>query len=216
MYFSNCFIASVEPESCGRHHSQSSAENVKAFQYGNQAEYEARITGNTPDNPMVPHNYKEDGEKRVRPRYAATELGIRDKLFIGIESTVDSVETNGFAVNKTIGHLLQKLVFFIKGRDSKLPEGLPAVMFTNEHRYQASYKILEFMNQHYAESYDWYYFATDTTYIRAERLMEFVNHMSVIYEVYRGSPVGSVCSLEGGVLLSNVGRILTAYSFEQI
>ena len=177
-------------------------DDVTSFTYGKHPAYQAVQRGIVADNPMIGDvPAKQAGPTRTR--YAATELGIREKLFIGILSTVDSIETSGIAMNKTMGHFVEKLVFFMSG-GSQVPAGLNVKLFTNEQRQQLPFHILKYIEEHYARTYDWYFFATDSTYVRAERLNEMVNRMSIIYEVYMGSPRGNVCPLEGGILLSQV------------
>lgn len=49
----------------------------------------------------------------IRPRYYSTELGIREKLFVGIFTSEDKVNTQAVHINKTIGHIVDKIKFFI-------------------------------------------------------------------------------------------------------
>lgn len=59
---------------------------------------------------------KPRGEKKfklIRPRYYSTELGIKEKLFIGIFSSEEKINTQAIHINKTIGHLVEKIKLFI-------------------------------------------------------------------------------------------------------
>ena len=51
-------------------------------------------------------------KKVVRSRYISTELGIRERLVSAIITERETVNTMAVAVNKTLAHHLQKLLFF--------------------------------------------------------------------------------------------------------
>lgn len=153
----------------------------------------------------------------VRPRFLSTELGIKEKLFISVFTDVQSIETRGVAVNKTMNHLVQKLTFFMNGRYSGHLPGLPIVSFTNNRSHMVPFHTIRYIADHYINSFDWFYFFPDSTYIRGERLMDFVQHVSVAQNLMIGKPSNGwenddtlPCDLDAGVLLSqNVVLLIT-------
>lgn len=146
----------------------------------------------------------------VRPRYLSTELGIKEKLFISVLTDARSIETRGVAVNKTMNHLVQKLTFFMNGHASALPQGLPIVSFSNNRSHMVPFHAIKYIADHYLNAYDWFYFFTDSTYVRGDSLTEFVQHISIAQNLMIGKPTEtendrvSTCDLEAGILLSQV------------
>jgi len=69
-----------------------------------------------------------------------------------------------------------------------------------------------YVAREYGTTYDWYYFAPDSTYVRADRLVEFLDHVGVVKHLMVGRPVVldsdntrvSSCDFNAGVLLSQV------------
>ena len=182
-----------------------SNELLKSFDYGNSEDFEPRIKGVVIDKNTQVDSKKADFKKPVRPRYAATELGMKEKLFVGIVSSLETIDTLGVAVNRTIAAHVPKLVFFMNNRGNELPSGLAVVIFTHEEQYRVPFQMFNYIKDHYISTYDWYYFASDSTYTRGENLLNIVNHMSIIHNVYMCSTNGeNYCSLDGGILLSQV------------
>ena len=86
---------------------------VKTFDYGNADDYDPIIKVH-PKQEQTPNGGKT--KKILRPRYASTELGIKEKLFIGVLTSRDTIDSLGVAVNKTLTHYVPKLVFFMDTR----------------------------------------------------------------------------------------------------
>lgn len=178
-------------------------EQTEKFLYGKSDAYQVNLIQNVNNDPP-PSNVK----KPLRPRYAATELGIREKLFVGVLTSPETIDTLGVAVNKTLVGNVPKLVFFLNKKSSSLPQGMSVVIFPNEEKRLVPYHMFKYIEDHYLNTYDFYYFFTDSTYVRGENLMRLVKHISIIYDVYMGMPVEDEsafhCDLEHGILLSQV------------
>ncbi|WAQ93498.1 CHSS2-like protein [Mya arenaria] len=142
--------------------------------------------------------------KVARPRYISTELGIRDKLFVAVLSNANSIDKLGVAVDKTVTSHVTKTIFFTSEKPKLIPNGMPMVAFDDRQAEMLPVNVLRYIKQHYAESYDFYLFMTDRTYLRAEKFMKLVEHVSVKEDVYMGVPGmdRTICPLEGGVLIS--------------
>ena len=167
--------------------------------------FEARIIKTAPNNIS-------DGErlaarpKVVRPRYIATELGIREKLFVAVLTSASTVDKLGVAVDKTLSKHVTKVIFFSTVKASVIPNGLPMVAFGDSHPELLPIHVLRYIQEHYAETFDFYLFISDRTYLRAEKYFDLVEHISVKEDVHMGVPgfEKNFCALEGGVLLSQV------------
>lgn len=55
----------------------------------------------------------------VRPRYFSTELGIREKLFIGVLTSQQNIESLATAFNKTAAHLTNRIKYFMAASNIK-------------------------------------------------------------------------------------------------
>ncbi|PSN43934.1 Chondroitin sulfate synthase 2 [Blattella germanica] len=145
-----------------------------------------------------------------RPRYYSTELGIREKLFIGILSSQHDVSGRGVAMNKTIAHLVDKVMFFIDAPGPRklnisLPGGI--VGFTDSRKILKPFHMLKYITDNFLDEFDFYFLVKDTTYIKARHLYEMVQGISVSEDVHAGNGKKdehtSFCSLDAGLLLSN-------------
>lgn len=137
--------------------------------------------------------------KLIRPRYYSTELGIREKLFVGIFSSEDKVNSQAVHLNKTISHLVDQIKFFITAQyklKSKFNlSGL--VGFTDTRARYRPFQVLKYIGDNFAQDYDYYFLANDYTFINAHRLNDLVKKISVSMDVYLGDPIpdSSYCNL---------------------
>lgn len=135
----------------------------------------------------------------VRPRYYSTELGIREKLFVGIIASREYLHSRGVALNKTISHLVDKMRFFIS-----IPEGtkpnvtLPGIVgFTDTRSLLKPFHVMKYITDNYLEDYDYYFLVKDTGYVNARKLRDLVEKLSVSHDIHLGisSEVDNYCSL---------------------
>lgn len=167
-------------------------------------DFEARIVKQAPTNISVDKNAVRP--KVARPRYIASELGIKEKLFVAVLTSSNTVDKLGVAMDKTLTKHMTKVIFFSSEKPKQTPNGLPLVAFGDKHLELLPIHVLRYIKEHYADNYDFYLFISDRTYLRAERYFNLVEHISIIEDVYMGvpSPDRNFCSLEGGALLSLV------------
>ncbi|XP_050316001.1 chondroitin sulfate glucuronyltransferase [Anthonomus grandis grandis] len=149
----------------------------------------------------------ETKSKFVRPRYYSTELGIREKLFVGIFTSADKVNTQALHINKTIGHLVDKIKFFITAQYKlKSKFNLTGLVgFTDARSKYRPFQVIKYVADTFAQDYDYYFFASDITFINAHRLRDIVDKISISMDVYLGTkvPDSSFCNLDAGIVLSN-------------
>ncbi|XP_050418344.1 chondroitin sulfate synthase 2 [Patella vulgata] len=155
-------------------------------------------------------------KKLIRPRYASTELGIRERLFVAVMTSKTTIDTLGVAFNKTVQHHVTKMVFFMEEKGQTLPAGMSVVSFSDKYPHLVPIHVLKYISEHYPETFDYYMFVSDRAYLRGEKLIDLVNHISVSQHVYMGFPQimkdgsGTYCPLEGGIILSQsiLSRVL--------
>lgn len=152
--------------------------------------------------------------KVFRPRYAATELEIKDKLFIGVLTTPDNLNTLALSINQSVSSYCDKLIFFVnnlnnddKTVSSSIPKGLSVISFTDNHDVLKPFHTIKYILDHFVNEYDWFLLISGNAFIRGEKLLKLVNQVSITQDLYLGNPVPNneiYCSLSSGILLSNV------------
>uniref|UniRef100_A0A672N9G4 Hexosyltransferase n=1 Tax=Sinocyclocheilus grahami TaxID=75366 RepID=A0A672N9G4_SINGR len=123
-----------------------------------------------------------------RAKYISTELGIRERLFVGILTSKNTINTLGVAVNRTISHHLDNVVFFTGMRSRKIPHGMVVVTHGDERLIWNMFQTIKYILEHYITEYDWFYLAQDDTYTQADRIKAVVEHLSMDRVLYMGSP----------------------------
>lgn len=157
-------------------------------------EYEPKININS-----KPQQAQKVPKTLVRPRYYSTELGIREKLFVGVITSQEYLHSRDIAVNKTIAHIVDKIRYFIS-----IPEGtkpnvtLPGIVgFTDTRSILKPFHTMKYIIDNYLENYDYYFLIKDVSYINAKKLVQFVTKISVSQNVHVGvlGDIPSYCSL---------------------
>lgn len=175
-------------------------------------DYEPRI--NLQDKPKKP---SKPSQKLIRPRYLATELKIRKSLFIGILSTNRQLSSFTSYYNETLSQI-GRLTFFINDPNmneddllKKTPPGVSVVNFNDGQDHFLPLHALKYVQDNFLTKYDWFFFVTDRTFVRPSMLMKTVEHISISQDLYLGNPMDDsfnvYCSLESGILLSNVSQV---------
>ncbi|KAK0046466.1 chondroitin sulfate synthase 2 [Biomphalaria pfeifferi] len=194
------FIAKQDPQKMIK------LRDTKSFDAQNDESYEPRVL----EPPMDESKYKVDtkaGAKFFRPKFAATELGIREKLFVAVLSSKDTLNTLAVAVNRTVSHYVTKTVYFIDKKAAVVPGGMVIVNFDDGYNHLMPTNVFKFVIKKYGQDYDYFMFLSDKGYVRAEKVFDLVSHISVSKHVHLGTPKGveggkTYCSLEGGVIIS--------------
>lgn len=188
--------------------------SVPAFPGSEDDDFEPKIITDPNLKPKV--DLEANKKKVVRSRYISTELGIRERLVSAIITERESVNTLAVAVNKTLAHHLQKLLFFFGAHEhpfrggNRQPAGMNIVVHSEEEKIKVLYQSLYYLYQHYQDIYDWFFIGTDKSYIAGYRINEIVNHMSITRKLYMGHPIrikdakidGFYCKGEAGFIMS--------------
>lgn len=152
----------------------------------NEEDFEPVLrTGNDPQVPL-----KVDKHLLVRTRYVSAELHIREKLFVGVIVKGDVYpESTTIGINKTLGHHVSKLVFFVREKQEQTPENMEIISLGGDQAIMSVFRIWDHIEKHYGHDFDWYLLIPDTAYLYGGDLMDFVGHMSLGHDVYMGMPV---------------------------
>ena len=164
-------------------------------------DFEPRIITDPGKKPKV--DLEANKKKIVRPRFISTELGIREKLFTGIISTQNTIDSLGVAINKTLASHLQKIIFYTDKPDEgnsdefsnidkiKVLEQKSMTIISNEENTQVGqlFQSLLHMYNNYQDIYDWFFIMYDHTYASPDRITQIVNHMSITRLLYMGVPM---------------------------
>uniref|UniRef100_A0A671SQV8 Hexosyltransferase n=1 Tax=Sinocyclocheilus anshuiensis TaxID=1608454 RepID=A0A671SQV8_9TELE len=160
------------------------ARRPNSISTGNDGEEEEDFQPRVIPYKPVKHPYVGDG---VGLR-STTELGIRERLFVGILTSKNTINTLGVAVNRTISHHLDNVVFFTGTRSRKIPHGMVVVTHGDERLIWNMFQTIKYILEHYITEYDWFYLAQDDTYTQADRIKALVEHLSMDRVLYMGSP----------------------------
>ncbi|XP_051267051.1 chondroitin sulfate glucuronyltransferase [Dicentrarchus labrax] len=142
-------------------------------------DYEPHIVPYHKD-PNKPH------KKVLRTRYIHTELGIRERLLVGVLTSRATLNTLAVAVNRTVAHHFHRTFFFTGLRSPKVPHGMTVVAHGDDRPVWLMYETVRHLHQHYGSDYDWFLLAQDDTYMQADRLSELVGHLSAGQDLYMG------------------------------
>lgn len=146
-------------------------------------------------------------QKLIRPRYYSTELGMKEKLFVGILTSEDKVNDQAVPINRTIAHLVNKIKFFITAQYKfKSKFNLTGLVgFTDTRFRYRPFQIFKYIGDNFGQEYDYYLLANDYTYLNIHRIRESVSKISVSMDVYLGTKAAdsSYCNLDAGIILSN-------------
>uniref|UniRef100_A0A1S4KFX2 Hexosyltransferase n=1 Tax=Culex quinquefasciatus TaxID=7176 RepID=A0A1S4KFX2_CULQU len=194
------------PEATEREHLL--AEDAK---YG--SEFEPQL--NLEQKPMTA---RKQVKNIVRPRYYYTELGIREKLFVGVMTTQENIDSLATAINRTSAHLVNKIKFFINADNVKANFKLKNIVgFTDTRENLRPFHVLKYIADNYLDDYDYFLLVSDTGYVNARQLRETLSHISISFDVYMGTPHGTTfdeedpdrpsdaqyCDLHAGIVLSS-------------
>ncbi|XP_055146733.1 chondroitin sulfate synthase 2 [Symphalangus syndactylus] len=167
---------------------------------------------------VLPYHPAQPGQaakKAVRTRYISTELGIRQRLLVAVLTSQATLPTLGVAVNRTLGHRLERVVFLTGARGRRAPPGMAVVTLGEERPIGHLHLALRHLLEQHGDDFDWFFLVPDTTYTEAHGLARLTGHLSLASaaHLYLGRPQdfiggeptpGRYCHGGFGVLLSRM------------
>ncbi|XP_039674770.1 chondroitin sulfate synthase 2 [Perca fluviatilis] len=161
---------------------------------------------------IVPYKQvQQSAPKKVfRAKYISTELGMRERLLVGVLTSKNTINTLGVAVNRTIGHHLDTVIFFTGMRNRKVPHGMFVISHGDERQIWNMFQNIKYILDHYINEYDWFYLVQDDAYTEADRIKALVDHLSIDRELYMGSPEEFIGGeMEGKYCYGGFGYLLS-------
>uniref|UniRef100_A0A8D0GP73 Hexosyltransferase n=1 Tax=Sphenodon punctatus TaxID=8508 RepID=A0A8D0GP73_SPHPU len=138
--------------------------------------------------PYKPPNPGKAAKKTIRTRYISTELGMRQRIFAGVLTSKNTLHSLAVAVNRTLGHRLERVVYFTGTRGRKVPHGMTVVTHGDERPIWNMYQTVKYVLDRYLAEYDWVFLVQDDTYTEAHRISRLVAHLSIDTQLYLGRP----------------------------
>ncbi|XP_037932050.1 chondroitin sulfate synthase 2-like [Teleopsis dalmanni] len=124
----------------------------------------------------------------IRPRYYSSELGIREKVFVGVMTSQDNINTLATAINRTTAHLVNKIKFFINADNVKKNYNLKNIVgFTDTRETLRPFHVIKYIADYYLDDYDYFLIIPDNVYVDARKLKSMLYHMSITFDLYMGS-----------------------------
>lgn len=145
----------------------------------------------------------------VRPRYFSTELNVKpDRLFVGVLTVQENIDSIATAFNKTAAHLVNKIKFFIHADNVQTNFKLKNIVgFTDTRQNYRPFHVLKYIADNFVEDYDFFYIIEDSAYVNAKALTELLNHVSMSFDVYMGTKSDDrddgFCEIKAGILFSS-------------
>lgn len=164
---------------------QANDANNKIYQdvEDDSSDYEPRI-----NLAGKPHSAKKEPRTFVRPRYYSTELGIREKIFVAVLSSIKQIPSLGLAINATLSHHVNRLAFFVEvSPTDKLDiKTLPVVGFKDSQQGLLTLHTLKYLSDKLAQGYNYFFIVKDSTFVNGRILKKLMDHVSVNEDVYMG------------------------------
>lgn len=152
-----------------------------------------------------------------RPYFVYSELGFRKPVIVAVKTTEERLSTFGIAVNNTWSQGFQNVIFFtpyskketfhdkyVKKLNLNVVQ-LPDIVENTLDR-DFSFRILQYMKEHFIHKYSWFVQTTDDTYINSINLVHFLQSLNSSSHVFIGKNIKqhgiSTCDHHVGVILS--------------
>ncbi|KAH8314021.1 hypothetical protein KR067_012828 [Drosophila pandora] len=175
---------------------QEAAENLLIERFGQDFEPQLNLV----NKPLAA---KKPVKNVIRPRYYSSELGIREKLFIGVMTSQEHINTYATAFNRTIAHLVNKIKFFIYADSVKTNYKLKNIVgFTDTHENRRPFHVIKYIADNYLKEYDYFLLVPDNVYVDARKLKKLLYHMSITFDLYMG---GARVGLDAGNSFNDLG-----------
>lgn len=134
-----------------------------------------------------------------RPYFVYSELGFRYHMIIGIKTTEERLNSLCIAINNTWVPDFPKVIFFTpysKNNDFhekyihnlnldvvQLPD-----IFEESPDSDFSFRILQYMKDHYINNYNWFMQISDQAYLNAGNLVPYLHSLNSTKDLYIGHP----------------------------
>ncbi|XP_012562837.1 chondroitin sulfate glucuronyltransferase isoform X1 [Hydra vulgaris] len=157
-----------------------------------------------------------------RPYFVYSELGFRFQFIVAVITTEERLMTYGIAINNTWLPYLPRVVFFTvysknlnfhNHFNTKLNLNVIQLSDINEEstKIEFSFRVLQYMKDHFVDSYSWFMLVSDEVYIRSNEMLKFLHSLNSSAEYYIGYPMPKSHS----ILSSGKNEFPAYYCYEQ-
>ena len=108
----------------------------------------------------------------VRPRYAADELNMREKVLVAVLTEAAHLDTFAVFLNQTLGEQVDRLLFFVNDDVNRIPQGLEVLAIRDKRAYLKPFYVMKHLAQKMTQSYDWFFLVADNTFIRGSKVSD--------------------------------------------
>lgn len=164
------------------HRHSRSAEEMTLVDYASK-DYEPKIL-RLPPEPKSENNKSLSSTKRAtnnarisRPRYAADELGIREKVLVAVLTETKHLNTFGIFLNQTLQEYVNRLLFFIEDDTNALPQGMQVLSINDQRSHLKPFYVMKYLSEKMLDLYDWFLLVPDNTFIRGFKV---IRHRSTV------------------------------------
>lgn len=138
-----------------------------------------------------PLKAKKTPQNLVRPRYYSSELGIRDRLLVGILTKGETVNNLAVAINRTSTHIVDRILFFIDAAEASKANVLSLKMqgivgFIDTKEILKPFHVMKYFIENFIDDYDYFFLIRDRAYINARMLQRILSKISVSQDVHAG------------------------------
>ena len=138
----------------------------------------------------------------------------RRPVLIGVMTTAKFIDTRALAAYRTWGQDVRDLIFF-SSEGTRSRHGLPLVALRSiDDSYppqRKSFAMLQYMNKHFGDDYEFFLRLDDDVYVRKERLLRMVAYLGRGANVYLGQPGQGRGSEDLGLELKKYGKAFDRY-----
>lgn len=179
---------------------------IKNYEYNQLLSEDFEPQLNLAQKPMTS---KKQPKMITRPRYYSTELNVRqDRLFVGVLTLQENIDSLSTAFNKTCAHHVNKIKFFIHADNVRTNFKLKNIVgFTDTRENYRIFHVIKYIADNYLEDYDFFYLIEDAAYVNGKLIMEQLNQISMSFDVYLGTKMEDreegFCELKAGIIFSS-------------
>ena len=135
-----------------------------------------------------------------RPYFVYSELGFRFQFIVAVMTTEERLMSYGIAINNTWLPYLPRVVFFTaysknlnfhEHYNTKLNLNVIQLSDITEEstKSEFSFRILQYMKDHFIDSYSWFMLVSDEVYIRSNDMLKFLHSLNSSADLYIGYPI---------------------------
>ncbi|KRZ76932.1 Chondroitin sulfate synthase 2 [Trichinella papuae] len=141
---------------------------------------------------------------KARPRFFATEIGIRQRLFIGFMVAVSDLQLLYDTMDNTLKEYANRVVFFVEksSTNTSIFFGANVIELDTYVVKKLPSLAFDYINKRFNQ-FDWYFMVANRTIVNRFAIDRLMKQLSAGDSLFFGQlSFDNVCSLEAGILIS--------------